>query len=1445
MSPGLHDPRFEHDACAVGFLVDLAGGQERCVLPLALVALARMGHRGAVDADGRTGDGAGLITQVPWSVLLPDLPPSLAPRLPRPESLGAGMLFLPLDLAGAARARGLVAEALGAEGLDVRGWREVPVEEEVLGDKAWRGRPRIEQVFVERRSGDGADDFERGLYRARRGMEARARGLRLDGFHVASLSHRTIVYKAMVRGVELPELYPDLRHPDFATALAVLHLRFGTNALPRWAHTQPFRLVAHNGEIGTIEGNRSWMRAREASLASPRLGLGPGDLRPALPEGTSDSAALDEALGLLTAAGRDVLQGMSLLLPPAWEGDPEMPGEVRDFFDYQSGLMEPWDGPSLAVFTDGRTVGAALDRNGLRPARTLVTVDGLVMLASEAGVLAVEEERVLRRGRLGPGDVLAVDLKAGRLLDRDAVHRSLAARRPYGRWLRAHRVELDQVRTEAPGAPAPAAGGAGLALLRAFGYTREDLRFVLGPPHGEGVGPLASIREDMPLAVLSKQPRLLYSYFRQRVAQVTKSPLDSLREPEGTSLAAHLGPKGNLLAEVPEHADQVRLPGPFLRDEDLAALRAWRRPGWQARTLDLLFPTAGGEVAFRRALDELLREAVRVAEGGATLLVLSDRGVDEAHAALPMFLAVATVHQHLLGAGLRHRVSLVAETGEARDDHHMACLQAFGASAVNPWLALAVVGQAAPRYLAALDEGLRRILAKTGISVLSSYQGAQLFEALGVAPEVVQRSFAGTPSAIGGVGLGQIAADVLARHSGAFDASGPNVLDAPDAAIGAADLRHGDHADLGRRRDPIVLRDLLELRPAEAIPLEEVEPVEAIFERFMTAAMSAGAFSAEAREVLATAMNRIGGRSTSGDGGEPAEGLWRMLPGGGRAGNRIKQVTPARVGVTAEYLAAADEIQIEMARGGGHHDVHGIEDLAQLVYDLKRVNPGAAVSVKLLSQAGIGPVAAGVAKAHADAIVIGGCDGGPGASPLESTGGAGTPWELGLAEAQQVLVRGGLRGRVRLQVEGGIETGRDVIVAALLGADELGFGTAALLAAGCVKARRPRPDALAGGVAPRQPEDLPLEFDGTPDQLVRFFTGVAGEVRRILALLGQRRLQDVIGRTDLLESRVARPAGRAATVSLSRLLLGSGPEAGAVRHESRSAGGDEPPLTGQHLDELVLGRLRFHPDGVRPLELALPIGNADRAVGARIAGELARRFRGRALEPGTIRLHYCGAAGQSFGAFCVAGLHLRLEGEANDSVGKGMSGGEIAILPSRSFASRAAGQVIAGSSILLGATGGRVFVAGRVGERFAVRNSGALAVVEGVGDHACEYMTAGAVVVLGPFGRNLGAGMSGGLAYVLDPEELLARRTNPEAVAVEARVPAEDEAWLREAVERHRDATGSPLAATLLAAWPESRSHFRRLAPRGAAAARPAGWPRTEAPAPLAEDGLARPAAGA
>jgi glutamate synthase domain-containing protein 2/glutamate synthase domain-containing protein 1 len=1356
--PGLYDPRFEHDACGVGFLADLAGGQASCVLPLALLALARMNHRGAVDADGRTGDGAGVITEIPRAVLGAELPKG---------TLGVGMLFLPLEREGAARAREVVREALAAEGLAVRAWREVPVQEDVLGAKAWRWRPAIEQVLVERPAGDAADEFERRLYRARRGMEALALAARLDGFYVASLSHRTIVYKAMVQAVDLPEFYLDLRHPDYATAFAVFHRRFSTNTLPSWAMTQPFRLLAHNGEINTIDGNRSWMRARESTLVAPRLGLLPGASGPVLSEGASDSASLDEALGLLTAAGRDALSGMSLLIPPAWEGDPDLAPAVRDFFDYQSCLMEPWDGPALAVFTDGKTVGAALDRNGLRPARYVVTVDGLVLLASEVGVLAVEEERVLRRGRLGPGDVMAVDLRAGRLLDRDSIHDSLAARRPYGRWLRAHRVELDRIREGAPprleGASEAPDGG----VLRAFGYTREELQLVLGPMHRQGLEPLGSMGDDTPLAVLSKRSRLLYSYFKQRFAQVTNPPIDPLRESMVMSLAVDLGPQGSLLAETPEAAARVRLPGPFLRDRDLLALRAWAGKTGQARTLSLLFPAGGGELAFRRALDELLREAVRAVEAGATLLVLSDRGVDAARAALPMLLAVATVHQHLVGAGQRLRASLIAETGEARDDHQMACLLAYGASAVNPYLALAVVRRESPdggqqHYLQALDKGLLKILSKMGISTLRSYHGARLFEAIGIAPEVVQRCFTGTPSSIGGVGLSVIAAETLARHAAAFaeEAAGlpegslhryrrsgeahafePPVVKALHAAIRAGGgLAYRDYADLVHQRDPIVLRDLLELRLGEALPVEEVEPASAILPRFMTAAMSLGALSPEAHEALAVAMNRMGGRSNSGEGGEPAENFWRTLPGGDRVNNRIKQVASARFGVTAQYLAAAEEIQIKMAQGskpgeGGqlpgqkvaahiarvrhspvgatlispppHHDIYSIEDLAQLIYDLKRVNPAATVSVKLVSEAGIGTVAAGVAKAHADAIVVGGYDGGTGASPLGSIKNAGTPWELGLAEAQQVLVRGGLRGRVRLQVEGGLKTGRDVVLAALLGADEFGFGSAALVAAGCLMARQCHLNTCPAGIA-TQREDLRRKFTGTPDQVVRFFTAVAEEVREVLALLGFRRLQDVIGRTDLLEARPVR-TGKAQTVSLSRLLSGPGPEAGAVRYEGTAR--NEPPPTGQHLDEVVLGRLRFGADGVRPLEVAFPIGNADRAVGTRIAGELARRFRGRPVEPGVIRLRYRGAAGQSFGAFCVEGLSLRLEGEANDYVGKGMSGGEIALFPGPAFASRAEGQVIAGNTILYGATGGRVFIAGRVGERFAVRNSGALAVV--------------------------------------------------------------------------------------------------------------------------------------
>jgi glutamate synthase domain-containing protein 2/glutamate synthase domain-containing protein 3 len=1271
---------------------------------------------------------------------------------------------------------------------------------------------------------------------------------------VASLSGRTLVYKALVQAPDLQGFYPDLLRKGYETSFAIFHQRFSTNTLPRWSLVQPFRMSAHNGEINTIAGNRAWMRAREASLACPKLGVRAGDLGPILPASTSDSGSLDEALSLLVHAGRRAWDALTLLVPPAYEAA-SIPDPLRAFFDCRAAISEPWDGPALVVFGDGRSVGAALDRNGLRPARSLVTRDGLVLVASEAGVLRLPPERVLSRGRLGPGEVVAVDLQARRLLDRDTIREHLAARLPYRRLLDRARVSLSDL---APAAalpePPPEVGP-----LRAFGYTREEIRFVLGPMAREGAEAVGSMGDDAPLAVLSEKPCLLFSYFKQRFAQVTNPALDPLREGRVMSMATLLGPRGDLLKDVPE-GPLVLAGGPVLESDDLARLLSYR--GWKAATLGLLVPAGAGAPGFEDALDELVEASCAAARDGASLLVLSDRGVDAGHAALPSLLAVSAVHQELVRRGLRLRLSLVADTGEARTEHQVATLIAFGAEAVCPHLALALVaseapgGAAAARYGEALTKGLRKILSKSGISLIRSYHGSQLFEAVGLHPELVDRYFPGTPSPIGGLRLGDVAAETLARHAASFPPAAPPDLEEGgdyryrqrgethafeprvvkalhEAARSRGRLAYPRFAALVADRPPVVLRDLLEVRKGAGVPPSDVESVRSLLPRFMTSAMSLGAVSPEAQRTLAVAMNRIGARSNSGEGGEPAELYWKVLPGGDRAGHRVKQVASARFGVTTDYLVAADELQIKIAQGskpgeGGqlpghkvtplvaairhaspgtplispppHHDIYSIEDLAELIYELRRVNPRAAVGVKIVSSAGVGTIAVGIAKAGADAILVSGHDGGTGASPLGSIKNAGMPWELGLAEAHRALVLSGLRPRVRLQVDGGFKTGRDVVIAAALGAQEFGFGSAALVAAGCVMARQCHLNTCPVGIA-TQSEALRLRYRGTPADVVRFFTAVAREVREILAYAGFDRLDALVGRVDVLEERFEPRAGKARSVSLRGLL--EAPRAPSLSVARR------PPSAPEGIDEAVLGQLRTMGGLPRPLSLSFPVTNADRAVGARIAGDLALRLRGRTLPENTVRLSFRGSAGQSFGAFLVGGMRLELEGEANDFVGKGMSGGEIVVRPHPGVPED---SVIAGNTVLYGATGGRLFMAGRAGERFAVRNSGALAVVEGVGDHACEYMTAGAVVLLGPWGDNLAAGMTGGTAFVLDPEGVLPGRHNPDLVSVES-VPEREEAWLVEALELHVRATASRTAAALLGAWDPAL--FRVLAPRG------------------------------
>ena len=1468
------------DACGVGLLADMQGSPSRTLLPQALDALARMAHRGAVDADGRTGDGAGVTTQIPFAALRPEVEALGLPCIQ--GALAVGLVFLPRDAVGRAAARTLIEAVLAEHDLPAARWRAVPVDDDALGDKARRSRPAIAHVLVPRPSRLPAEAFEAQLVAARRAIEERAVATGLNELYVASLGHRTLVYKALVRAIDLAACYPDLRHAGYETAFALFHQRFSTNTAPSWSMTQPFRLTAHNGEINTIDGNRRWMDARAPQLEAFVVGhqrLGASRNRP----GMSDSATLDEALVSLTAAGRGIAHGMTLLMPPAWEHDDELSADVRAFLDYQASVMEPWDGPALVVFADGRVVGAALDRNGLRPARFLVTSAGLVLVSSEVGVLDVAEDEVVMRGRLGPGDLLVVDLEARRILDRETVHEALAARRPYAQWLADGRVTLAQVRTSAmtravtePVAEAPPVD---VRALRAMGVTREELLLILGPMYKEGIEPLGSMGDDSPLAVLSSSNRSLFSYFRQRFAQVTNPAIDSLREALVMSLDVRLGPAAALLTDDALPGPHILLDSPVLEAADVEAILSWSQPGWRTCRYDLAFSALAGTEGFIWALDALVGRAKAAARAGVSCIVLSDRDVTDASATLPTLLAVGAVHQCLVRAGLRLRTSIVVDAGDARDEHAMAALLAYGADAVCPRIAYAAIAHAteklaadgddralaATRYRHALTKGLLKILAKMGVSTLRSYRGAGLFEAIGIADDVIAKHFTGTPSAIGGIGLRDIAAETLARHRAAFapDVSSldegswhryrkdgephafePSVVKALHTAIRTGTkLDYGSYAALVHARAPIALRDLMELRQGSAIALDEVEPAVDIVRRFISAAMSLGALSPEAQQTIAIAMNRIGARSNSGEGGEPPELFWQSAPGAERASARIKQVASGRFGVTAAYLMSADEIQIKMAQGskpgeGGqlpgakvtghiarvrhaavgttlispppHHDIYSIEDLGQLVYDLKRVNPAATVSVKLVSSSGIGTIAVGVAKAHADAIQISGHDGGTGASPRGSIKNAGTPWELGLSEAHQALVRGGLRGRVRLQVDGGLKTGRDVVFAALLGAEEFGFGTATLVAAGCVMARQCHLNTCPAGIA-TQRDELRAKFTGTPDDVVRFFMAIAEEVREILALLGVRRLDDIVGRTDFAERR-APSRGKASLVRLDRLLA---PQAGQAARRCTQPRND-PPATGTGIDERVLRELRFIDGRIRPVELLLPITNADRAVGARVAGHLAELTGGRGIAPRTVQLHLRGSAGQSFGAFCVDGLRLTLDGEANDYVGKGMSGGEIIVRPPAG-ARHDGRQVIAGNTILYGATGGVAFIAGRVGERFAVRNSGAMAVVEGTGDHAGEYMTAGGILILGPTGRNVGAGMTGGVLFALDDDGALARRTHREWVdGGTALTPAED-TWVLELIMRHAQATYSRVAEQLLNNWEQRRQHFRRVSPRSTA----------------------------
>ena len=1493
----LHHPDQEHDACGVGFIAKLSGERTYDVVNRAISALKALAHRGAIDADAVTGDGAGLLTQIPVDLFRETLAKKKKTLL-RDVDLGVGMMFLPReDESAQVACKKIVEKAVKHEGLVFLCWRDVPTDASCLGRKALETQPLILQALVARPDEAISDDeFERKLFLAQNSIERQVLEAKIEGFYICSFSSRTIVYKGLLTPAQIRKYFSDLKSPKFTTAFVIFHQRYSTNTFPTWHLAHPFRMMAHNGEINTIRGNRNLMRARENSTAYGVWGNRFDDLKPMIQPGMSDSASFDNALQLITLGGRNPLHACMMMMPPAWEKDKTLPPETRAFFRYHACMMEPWDGPAAVLFTDGRTIGAALDRNGLRPARYKIFEDGYVILGSEAGLVHDWPSKVIESGRLGPGRMVAIDLVEKKFYHDQEIRQRLTTDPHFKQWCEQHLVNLHAFAKSA-GTPAPAeADSASLPAQIAFGYESDEQEMVLAPL-AEGVEPTGSMGDDTPLAVLSRRPRLLYTYFKQLFAQVTNPPIDSIREKAVMSLTMYLGGRLGLFEEFPKTSGFAELDSPVLQNNEVAAL--FDVPFLKNRVVRLsaLFDAAAGPAGLEPAVKELAKRAQDAVENGnAKVLIISDRGVTAAKAGIPMLLAVGAVHQQLVRAGLRLKCDLVAESGEARDVHHLACLLGFGANAVNPYLVLQVVSdlatggkttkpvtadQARVNYKTAIDAGLLKIMAKMGISTLHSYRGAQIFEALGISHKVIEECFTGTPSPIGGIDYVHIAEETLRRHTRAFPA-----LDSADPdAVGQAtalSLQPEGYYRVNKRGEgefhgwnpkvvasmnkfvkagtfegyqewknqadehpPVALKDLLKIRfdNAKPIALDEVESIEDIRKRFTTAGMSLGALSPEMHEALAIAMNRIGGKSNSGEGGEDPE-RFNVRDNGDNANSAIKQVASGRFGVTAAYLSSAKEIEIKMAQGakpgeGGqlpgtkitpliarlrysvpgvtlispppHHDIYSIEDLAQLIFDLKEVNPRAKVCVKLVSSSGVGTVAAGVAKAYADVVLVSGHDGGTGASPLASIKNAGSAWEIGVAEAHQVLMMNGLRGRVVLRTDGGMKSGRDIVIAALLGAEEYNFGTAALIAGGCAMFRVCHLNTCPVGVA-TQREDLRAKFRGKPENIINFFNAVAEDVRHYLAKLGARTINDIIGRVDLLEQIDDPSNPKTKLINLGGLLHNPDPSGELDRYHTRERnerfGGEGS------LDEAILQEARDVILGESARLVArYKVTNVNRDVGTQLSGQIAYQRGNEGLPAGTIDLTFTGSAGQSFGAFLVNGLRLTLIGEANDYVGKGINGGEIIIRPKPSETFAWHKQSIVGNTCLYGATGGSVFVAGRAGERFAVRNSGTTAVVEGVGDHGCEYMTGGLVVILGPTGTNFGAGMSGGLAFVYDEEDAFSERINPAMIGLE-RLNAHDEIdSLKKLVGVHAKLTGSPHAKALVDKWETSVGKFWKVIP--------------------------------
>jgi glutamate synthase (NADPH/NADH) large chain len=1480
---GLYDPRHEHDACGIGFVATLERRASHDVVAHALEILSNLTHRGAAGCDPCTGDGAGVLIQIPHELYASKDRGVQGFTLPPPGDYAVAMCFFSQHPGRRRRQEAILEGAVLHHGQRVLGWRDVPIDPGALGPVARASMPVIRQLFIGQVPSRGT--FEQTLYliRKRAGLNAHLE-LGSDDFYVASCSSRTVVYKGLMLAEQVAAFYPDLGDPRAASLLAMVHSRFSTNTFPTWDRAHPFRSICHNGEINTLSGNRLWMSAREPLLRSEVFGESIIDFKPIIRPGGSDSASLDNVVDFLVASGRSLPHVMMMLIPKAFATDPDMSEEERAFYAYHACLIEPWDGPAAVLFTDGQLIGGVLDRNGLRPTKWVVTSDGLVVMASEFGVLDLDPARVAQKGRVQPGKMFLVDTRAGRVIGDEEIKHQVATQRPYGAWLEENAIQLSSL---PPARSHYKLGEADLTRLQqVFGYTNEDLKLVLGPMAEGGEEPVGSMGTDAPIAVLSDRPQLLFRYFKQQFAQVTNPPIDPIREEIVMSLVSCVGGEGNLLEETPHQCRMLELPHPFLLNDDLARLRRNILGDFRACTLPIRFKVprnaSDAGAALREGIVKLCKDASAAVESGASILILSDRDVGAQEAPIPSLLAVAAVHHHLIRTGQRVRAGLVLESAEPREVSHLCLLIGFGAGAVNPYLALETISalarqnllekpmseeDAQKHYIKALKKGLLKTMSKMGISAVSSYQGAQIFEAIGIDQVVVDTYFTGTSSRVRGVGLQEIAEETLARHGQAFAPVAPAELDvggvhhfrvggeqhmwSPQSvaklqqAVRAEDAKsYEEYARLinDQTRRAMTLRGLWDLKPiGPAVPIEEVEPAAEIVKRFATGAMSFGSISKEAHENLAIAMNRIGGRSNTGEGGEEPERLYDQRR------SAIKQVASARFGVTAEYLVNADDLQIKMAQGakpgeGGqlpghkvdaviarvrhstpgvtlispppHHDIYSIEDLAQLIFDLKNINPRARISVKLVSEAGVGTVAAGVAKAHADVILISGHDGGTGASPLTSIHHAGTPWELGLAETQQVLVMNGLRGRVRVQVDGQLKTGRDVVMGALLGAEEFGFATAPLVASGCILMRKCHLNTCPVGVATQDPE-LRKKFAGKPEHVIRYMFFVAEEVRQLMAQLGFRKLDEMVGRTECIVPRKPdaslppRARRKVARLDFSELLYRPAEAASNAMHCVESQDHGLLAVADHGLIELAQPALE-KPERV---VIDTPIRNRDRAFGAMLSGEIARRYGSRGLPRDTILINAIGSAGQSFGAFASPGMTLHLEGDANDYAGKGLSGGIIAVRPPRTAVYRPDEQVIVGNVVLYGATSGRAFFNGRAGERFAVRNSGATAVVEGVGDHGCEYMTGGLVLVLGTTGRNFAAGMSGGIAYVLDEDGAFARRCNTELVELSPLSDREEIEQLRRLVDEHLARTRSPKARALLERWSEIHHKLVKVLP--------------------------------